>query len=83
MEVGSVTVDYSEFDDIERNGPYVASKKAREEIARLMRKYGLGFTHNPGGGEFFGDRFRCQITTYDDVSDLNDLRAAIAKWKAP
>lgn len=69
---------YAEFDDIDRKGSFVGSPKAREEIRRLAAQHHLGFVFNPGGGEFNGRKFRCQISTYDDVEDLNTLRKALA-----
>jgi len=69
--------DYDEFDDVQRSGPYAASSKARREMARLAGIHGLSFTLNPGGGEFYGIGFRCQISACDDIEDLAKLRAAL------
>jgi hypothetical protein len=68
-----------EFDDIVTHyGVYRTSEKAQAEIKRLVREHGLGFVFNPGGGEFNGaNGFRCQISTCDDVEDLNTLRKAL------
>jgi hypothetical protein len=69
-----------EFDDIEQHGSYRVSEKAQAEIKRLVREHGLGFVFNPGGGEFNGpDGFRCQITTCDDIEDLNTLRRELER----
>jgi len=68
--------DYDEFDDLERHGPCVSSKKARTEISRLAHFHGLSYTHNPGGGEFSKLGVAIQIHGFDDISDLATLRAA-------
>jgi hypothetical protein len=70
---------YAEFDDCVWTGPYCSSKKAMDEMRRLAGEHDLGFLYNPGGGQFTrrGDRFNCQITTCDDVLDLNTLRRAL------
>jgi len=66
------------FDDEVWNGPYRSSEKAMDEILRLMKEHKLRFTFNPGGGEFsMPGGGRCQITTYDDVADLETLEAAL------
>jgi hypothetical protein len=75
--------DKEEFDDVVRNGPYVSSAKAREEMARIAREHGLAFTHDAGGGQFFGNGIACRISTFDDVDDLNLLRRAIMKSAEP
>lgn len=71
-----------EFDDVDRtHAPFINSPKAREEMMRIAQQFGLGFTHNPGGGEFYRSAspgWRCQIGTNDDVADLATLRAAVA-----
>ena len=73
-----------EFDDVDRShDPYISSLKARAEIRRLAGENGLAFTHNPGGGQFYGNGINCQITTYDDVEDLAKLRKAIANKMKP
>jgi hypothetical protein len=72
-----MTVDYEEFDDIVRNGAYVTSAKAVFEMRRLAVKHNLGFLFNPGGGQFTGQNFNCQIGACDDVEDLDKLRTAI------
>jgi hypothetical protein len=55
-------------------------------VGALVRKHGLSFTHNPGGGGFywssgsstpsvaFADR-RCQIHMGDDVEDYETVLA--------
>ena len=48
-------------------------------MARLAGIHGLSFTLNPGGGEFYGIGFRCQISACDDIEDLAKLRAAQSK----
>lgn len=78
---------YKEFDDVDfSHYPYISSKKARDATIMLMNEHGLGFLNNPGGGQFtcidtryplYG--FNCQVSTYDNVQDLNTLRAAIKK----
>lgn len=48
----------------------------RNQIKALVRKHGLGFVHNPGGGEFNRqDLGRCQISAQDDADDLATLLA--------
>lgn len=60
---------------------------AREAITELAEKHGLGFMHNPGGGQFtcIDDRyplfgFKCQIHFYNYEEDLEKLQAAIAAF---
>jgi hypothetical protein len=69
--------DYDAFDDVKWNGPFVSSRKAYDATRALATKHGLGFLHNPGGGEFTGPNFRCQVTTLDDVLDYETLRDAL------
>lgn len=72
---------YAEFTDVDFSSwPYVNCISARTEINRLRRDNDLVFWFNPGGGAFVSDdrHFNCQITTCDDVLDLNILRAALA-----
>lgn len=71
--------NYDEFDDCEWAGPYCSSKKAGREIRALAARHGLAFTFNAGGGEFYRDGWRCQISTCDDVDDLAKLRAALVE----
>jgi hypothetical protein len=71
--------DYSEFDDVDRSqDPYVNSRKAQRVITNLAHKHGLKFTQNPGGGEYYGAGFRCQVSNCDDIADLAKLRQTIA-----
>lgn len=43
----------------------------RRKLTGLAKDFGLSFTHNPGGGEFYKEDWgRCQISTYDDYDDL-------------
>jgi hypothetical protein len=72
-----------EFDDVERDGPWVRSKKAEQAMFALARRYRCSFDCNPGGAEFNarlddGTWFRCQIGDSDDVSNLRYLRRKIA-----
>lgn len=73
---------YAEFGDVDFSSwPYVSSIAARTEITRLRYANNLTFWFNPGGGAFVSDtrNFNCQITTCDDVLDLNILRTALGK----
>jgi hypothetical protein len=81
----SPTADpYSEFDDIKRNGAFVSSRSAVDEMRRIARCACLSFTHNPGGGEYSdGSGWRCQISTFDDVADLNALRRSLDERGPP
>lgn len=82
---------YQEFDDADLSRwPYVSSAKAGAEMRRLAGLHGLGFIFNPGGGQFtcIDERyplygFNCQISTCDDVMDLNTLRTAIGDAAPP
>jgi len=65
------------FPDETWNGPYRSSEMARDQMKKLRGENGLGFTFNPGGGEFMALGFRCQISTNDDVVDLEKLEAAL------
>jgi len=76
---------YAEFDDVDMSHwPFVSSKMALAAIKALAAKHGLGFLFNPGGGQFtcidtsrplYG--LNVQISTNDDVEDLNTLRSSI------
>ncbi len=72
-----------EFDDVKNTGSFVYSVKARDTMRYLATKYKLFFNMNPGGGEFNGRingiLFRCQISTCDDVYDVNILNDNIDK----
>jgi hypothetical protein len=69
----------NEFDDVVVDGSFRLSVKARAEMTRLSHEHSLGFVFNPGGGEFNGRGFHCQISTYDDIDDLSVLRKALAE----
>jgi len=73
----SERIEPDEFDDVVRNGPFVSSAKAHDEMVRLKTQYGLSFTHNPGGGEFGRGSWRCQVHMNDDLADLAALRKAV------
>lgn len=78
-----MSVNYDEFDDVKRKGTYVSSRKAVEAMRSLASQHGLGFLFNPGGGQFTGPDFNCQISTCDDVEDLDRLRKALAQRGGP
>lgn len=65
------------FDDEKWSGAYCDSAKAREAMTKLATEHGLSFTHNPGGGEFYKDGWRCQIHMCNDVADYEKLRKAL------
>lgn len=70
---------YSEFADTDLSKwPFVSSRQAVAEMKKLTTQHHLGFVFNPGGGAFTGTDFRCQISTGDDVRDLNKLRIALS-----
>lgn len=69
---------YAEFPDADMSQwPYVNCPSAVAEIRRLRAENDLVFWFNPGGGAFVGTDFNCQISTCDDVLDLNTLRKAL------
>lgn len=50
------------------------------KIVLLVNKHGLGYLHNPGGGQFTHQGthdFNCQILTYDDKEDYFTLLKAL------
>ncbi len=63
------------FTDIKTFGSYVDSEQARKAISSLRAEFGLSFTQNPGGGEFYRSGWgRCQISMCDDVADYEHLK---------
>lgn len=54
----------------------MSEKSDRQKTTDLKIKHGLGFVHNPGGGEFnrhdsgYG---RCQISMMNDTDDYQTL----------
>ena len=53
--------------------------EAIHEMRRLRRVHELSFTFNPGGGEFYRDGWRCQISCWNDDDDLVRLREALRR----
>ena len=51
----------------------------RNKIGELMKKHGLGFVHNPGGGEFNGKGVRIQIHMNNDKDDYEKLKEGLIK----
>lgn len=47
----------------------------------LVRKHGLGFLHNPGGGQFVNQEkgINIQVSFYEDKSDYYELLAGLQK----
>lgn len=68
----------TEFDDVRYSGAFRTSKQARDCIAGLMLLHDLRFVQNPGGGEFFNDKIRVQVSLCDDVADHDKIASAIA-----
>lgn len=56
----------------------MTEREAHQEIQRLVSEHRLGFVYNPGGSEFTGKGFRCQVDGMSAVEDLAKLQAALA-----
>ena len=68
-----------QFNDVVEVGPYRSSETARDATVSLARAFKLQYTHNPGGGEFYKDGFRCQIHQFDEVADYWKLFNALSE----
>ena len=68
-----------EFTDVVRHGAFATSNQACEAMRALANVYGLSYTFNPGGGEFYqrGTSWRCQIHCCHDVEDYEKLKEAV------
>lgn len=73
--------NYSAFSDVDMSHfPFVESNMARAAIGELMAANNLGYLNNPGGGQFIGNGFNCQVPGNDDVMDFERLRDALAEY---
>lgn len=68
-----------QFNDVVYNGAFRTSDEARQAIIKLRELHGLHFIQNPGGGEFYNDHIRVQVTLCDDVADYHTLATALAE----
>ena len=59
--------------------PENEQEQYRQRTLGLMRQFGLSFTFNPGGGEFYREGFRQQVPTYYASQDYEQLREGLTR----
>lgn len=59
--------------------PEAEQEAYRQRTLGLMRQFGLSFTFNPGGGEFYRDGFRQQVPAYYASQDYERLREGLLR----